>query len=445
MEIELTSTRPDGTWTWRAAGARQPKGELDGSLLHTGAKVGDVVRVDADVQLEGVTINAVLPPKAARKEPERLEIIAPVADGRVTTSLQPGSRRSDDRPRRERGGDRRERGGERRDDRRPRQDRPGGAEGGRGTGDGRAAARRGGTGPGERTGPRSPRSPAREPAPEEKPAPAPKPKRLQVGHKHRQAVLAELAPEQVPVAEQVIKGGIPAVRTALETQNVEARAEGRPELPVGPVLAIAEELLPAIRAAEWHDKADAALAAGDDVGLRDLRALVAAADAAARDDETRALAAQLRDALEQRRTAAREQWVGELSSALDEGRVLRALRLSGRGPEPGSRLPIELARRLSEAAGSALAADVSPDRWAALLDAVTHSPVRTTVRPAGLPTEPNDDVLSAARTAVGKVPALAGLLGMEAPAPTGGKRPPMPGAIPPPPASMKREASDGGV
>ena len=33
MEIELTSTRPDGTWTWRAAGARQPKGELDGGLL----------------------------------------------------------------------------------------------------------------------------------------------------------------------------------------------------------------------------------------------------------------------------------------------------------------------------------------------------------------------------------------------------------------------------
>src|SRR5207237_6122104 len=126
MEIELTSTRPDGTWTWRAAGARQPKGELDGGLLYAGAKVGDVVRVDADVQLEGVTINAVLPPKAARKEPERLEIIAPVADGSGTTSLQPGSkRRDDDRSRRDRGGDRRERGGERRGDRRPPEDRPG--------------------------------------------------------------------------------------------------------------------------------------------------------------------------------------------------------------------------------------------------------------------------------------------------------------------------------
>src|SRR5207244_9452936 len=114
--------------------------------------------------------------------------------------------------------------------------------------------------------------------------------------------------------------------------------------------------------AEWHDRADAALAAGDDVGLRDLRALVAAADASARDDETRALAVQLRESLEKRRVAAREQWVNDLSSALDEGRILRALRVSGRGPEPGSRLPIELARRVRDAPDAALAADVSPER-----------------------------------------------------------------------------------
>src|SRR5690242_14557818 len=110
MEIELTSTRPDGTWTWRAAGARQPKGELDGGLLYAGAKVGDVVRVDADVQLEGITVEHVLPPKAARQEPARLELIArPPGEGTVTTSLQPGRRGGD--------GGGRDRG-DRRDDRR---------------------------------------------------------------------------------------------------------------------------------------------------------------------------------------------------------------------------------------------------------------------------------------------------------------------------------------
>ena len=40
IDIELTSDRGDGTWTWRAAGAKQPKGALDGTLLPSGAEVG---------------------------------------------------------------------------------------------------------------------------------------------------------------------------------------------------------------------------------------------------------------------------------------------------------------------------------------------------------------------------------------------------------------------
>jgi hypothetical protein len=63
IEVELTSARDDGTWTWRAAGARQPKGSLEGSLLYAGAKVGDVVRADADFDIDGITIISVLPPR----------------------------------------------------------------------------------------------------------------------------------------------------------------------------------------------------------------------------------------------------------------------------------------------------------------------------------------------------------------------------------------------
>ena len=62
IEVELTSTREDGTWTWRAAGAKQPKGELDGGLLYRDAKVGDVVRADADFLIDGIVVTAVLPP-----------------------------------------------------------------------------------------------------------------------------------------------------------------------------------------------------------------------------------------------------------------------------------------------------------------------------------------------------------------------------------------------
>ncbi len=72
IEIELTSARDDGSWTWRAAGAKQPKGELAGSLLYEGAKVGDVVRAEAEFLLDGIEILAVLPPKGANPRPYNL-------------------------------------------------------------------------------------------------------------------------------------------------------------------------------------------------------------------------------------------------------------------------------------------------------------------------------------------------------------------------------------
>ena len=118
MELELTSTRPDGSWTWRAAGARQPKGVLDGSILYSGAKVGDVVRAEADVQIDGITILSVVPPRQ-KAAPDRLEITGPARDATpgVTTSLvskggrrPPGRDRDRDRADGDRGGRGRPRG-----------------------------------------------------------------------------------------------------------------------------------------------------------------------------------------------------------------------------------------------------------------------------------------------------------------------------------------------
>jgi hypothetical protein len=77
IEVELTSQRDDGTWTWRAAGAKQPRGVVQADLLPSGAKAGDVLRVDAEFDLDGITIINVLPPKGPRTEPERIQLIAP--------------------------------------------------------------------------------------------------------------------------------------------------------------------------------------------------------------------------------------------------------------------------------------------------------------------------------------------------------------------------------
>ena len=75
IDVELTSDRGDGTLTWRAAGAKAPKGVLSASLLPSGVKVGDTVKVDADYDMEGVTIVAVLPPTAKKQAENVIEFI----------------------------------------------------------------------------------------------------------------------------------------------------------------------------------------------------------------------------------------------------------------------------------------------------------------------------------------------------------------------------------
>jgi hypothetical protein len=431
IEIELTSARDDGTWTWRAAGAREPRGVLDAALLGERAKVGDVLRVDAEFEIDGIVITAVLPPKSPRAEPERLEVIGSPRDiPPVTSTLLPkGERRGRDRD-----GDR-----PRRDDDRPRER-------------GRERRREGERTPRAERAPRerpsrpprserAPRAPERSTTPSTAPA-RPRPKRLQPKRVHRDAVLESLAPEQRPVAEQVLLGGLPAVRQAVEDQNAQARASGQPPIRADALLAMAEELLPRLKAAEWLDRAEAAVARVDEIGLRDLRAIVVGAEGVARDEDTRALASTLRDALQRRSEAQREAWLLEIAQSLDEGRVVRALRTSSRPPEPGTMFPPDMATRLTEAAGGAMAADVAPDRWAAVLEAVVTSPVRKTVEPRALPAEPNEALLAAARQAAPRVPALAALLGIERPSvgaagrPT---RPPQPSRPPRPVAAPAAE------
>jgi hypothetical protein len=234
------------------------------------------------------------------------------------------------------------------------------------------------------------------------------------------------------VAEKVLRGGLPSVRQAVEEQNAEARSTGAPEVRADALVAMAEGLLPRLRAAEWRDRAEAAVAAVSEIGLRDLRAVVAGSDAAGRDEESRALAVRLREALEQRSADERDAWVAEIRSSLVDGRVVRALRVSGRPPDPGARFPTDLAEELSAAAGAAMTADTVADRWAALLDAVVASPVRRTVQPQGVPAERAEDLERALRLAAPRVPGLAAMLGPPRP-----PRPGAPGGAPSRPAGSR--------
>jgi hypothetical protein len=441
IEVELTSSRDDGTWTWRAAGARQPKGELDGRLLPSGAKVGDVVRADADFDVDGITVTAVLPPKEARREPERIELIGPPRDEQlVTTVLAPGSgsnRRGDGdrrRPPRDRG------------DRPPRRERSDRSP----SGDGSTRPRRSGGRDGERSSSRSvsdraARAPRRERPARPAPEPRPKAKRLRAGRAHRAEVLASLPEEQKAIAEQVLRGGIPSVRQAVDKQNEQARATGSPEIKADGIVSIAEQLLPRLRAAEWHDKADAALADVDEVALTDLRAVVVAADRDARDEVTRPLADQLREALARRVDQEHRAWLAELAENLAAGRTVRALRLSSRPPKAGSPLPVELSTRLADAASAGLTADTAPDRYATVIDALAYSPVRTVVVPQGVPAEPDEALLAAVRKLASRLPQIATAFGVESTAskPRGAK--PSARPIPAPPPLPEQAGQPGGM
>jgi hypothetical protein len=235
-------------------------------------------------------------------------------------------------------------------------------------------------------------------------------------------LLASLPPEQVPVAEQLLAGGVPAVRQAIVTQNTALKAEGKPEVPSKSLIALAEQMLPQVRAAEWRDRAEAALADVDEIDLRDLRSVVGADDAA-RDEESRALAAQLREALTARVEKEHAEWLAEIGTALDESRVVRALRLSTRPPKAGARFPAALATRLAESAGASLHAQATPDRWIAVLEAIAFSPVRSSVLAASVPSPVPDELKTAITRSAGALPQIAAQFGIEPPAVTGPPKP----------------------
>src|SRR5918997_5937965 len=393
IDIELTSSREDGSWTWRAAGAREPKGTLEGAILPSGAAVGQVLRAEVEGFLDGLSVVAVVPPRAPRSEPERLEIKpAGTEQPLVTSTLAP--KRSGDRSRRN----------DRGRDRGPREGRDG--RDSRDTGPGRRE-RRGGR---DRQDARHERPSRPAPPPVEE---KPKPKRLRPGKAHRTALLESIPAEQRPIAEQLLAGGIPSVRQAIDKQNEQLKAEGKPEVKPEALLRVAEELRPRAQAAVWRDRAEAAAAVVDELDLRDLRSVVNASGDAGRDDEARALASQLREALANRVEKEHAAWLAELAETVQAGRVVRALRLSSRPPKAGAPMPGDIATQLAEATAASLTDETGPDRWATVLDALAYSPVRRRVIPQSLPAKLSPELRTTISRLASRLPEIAHIFDIE--------------------------------
>lgn len=449
IEIELTSARPDGTWTWRAAGAREPKGVLATAILPDGSKVGDIMKAEVEVELDGNTVLNVARVKGKAEKSGLIEILPSATPFEAVTQQLAGRGRSDrgDRDRRDR------------PPRRPDGDRPPRADGDRrprtdGDRSGAPGADRRPRPDGDRPA-RGPGAGDRRPRPNFTPPPElpqrPKPKRLKPGRAHRTAVLADLPEEQRAVAERALQGGIPAVRQAVQEQNTRLKAEGKEEIPAAGLIQMAEQLLPKLRVAEWLDRAEAAKADLAELALPDLRSVVASGEdpVVARDEATRALAAELKQALVSKQESETLLWLDDITAALGVGRVIRALKLSSQPPKAGVPFPPELATRLAEGATASLTTDAAPDRWAAVLEAAAFAPVRAHIKPSAAPTQSSDELTATVKRLAPALPHIAALFGIEV---TSGSqmpkpmRPTRPGAparkpLPPKPPSSRPQAA----
>ena len=429
IEIELTSASPDGSWTWRAAGARNPKGVVDASVLPDGSKVGDELKVEVEQMLDGMEIISVV---QGRQKAERTDLLELLVDDKpfeavIETRAKRGrgERRGRDDDRgggRGRDGDKRGRGrdGDSRGRGRDGDSRGRGRDGDNKARDGANKGRdgdsrgRGRDGDSERTD-RPPRKPRFE-APPEVPQ-RPKPKRLRPGKTHRQAVLADLPEEQRPIAELALQG-MKAVRDRIAEENAKLKAADKPEMPQQTVVKMAESLLPKLRVAEWLDRAEAAQRQMQHLDLRDLRSVVASSadPTVARDTAAQEIADELKKALAQKQAEEMANWLEDVEAAIGVGRVIRALRLSSQPPKAGVMFPPELARRLGEAATASLLPDDTGDRWSAVLEAAAFSPVRALVVPTVPPKQIDDDLKKTALRLGPLLPQVAALLGVEVPA-----------------------------
>lgn len=232
---------------------------------------------------------------------------------------------------------------------------------------------------------------------------------------HRNALLATLSPEQLPVAEQLLRGGMPAVRNAVQEQNKNATAQGRPTIDPLTIDRIAEELLGRTNLALWKDRASGAVGAGRELRLRDLRAVVTSAKTVSLDDESRIKLKELQAALTTRLETLRTQWNEKLEAAVTSKNVPEALRLVARPPDMSTRVTGEMAARVVAITSEALTADQDIARWTEIVTLTVDTSIRRNVKPQGIPADESCKALAIKNA--GAIPEFAKLLGMKVPPP----------------------------
>lgn len=360
IDIELTSVLPDGGFTWRAAGAKAPKGTIATGVIPSSHRVGEVLKVEAEFDLDGITVLGLVQARDKKQKSNTLEMLP------SSSKFEPVTQRL----------------AKKSENRRPTR---------------------------KSAGPKKPRFAA----PPELPK-RPTPKRLRPGRQHRAAILETLPAEQRPVAEKALSGGIKAVRDAVKAQNDQLKKEGKPEVPAEGLISMAQDLLPKLRVADWLDRAEAAREVLDQLDLRDLRSVVVASEdpMVVRDESTRELAATLKTALKKRQDEEQTLWLQDIEANLGVGRSVRALKLSSEPPKAGQPFPAELGTKLLQAARESLTSDNSSERWIAVLEAAAFSPIRSQVTVQSIPATQGEQLLATVKRLAPVLPQVAAAFGV---------------------------------
>jgi hypothetical protein len=213
----------------------------------------------------------------------------------------------------------------------------------------------------------------------------------------------------------LLRGGMPAVRAAVELQNKNAAAQGRPTVDATTIDRIAEDLLNRTNLALWKDRAAGAIGAGRELRLRDLRAVVTSAKTVSLDDDARTQLKELQVTLSARVEHLRTQWNEKLEAAITSKNVKEALALVARPPDMSTRVSADAATRVVALVSEALNADQDPKVWNEIVELTADTSIRRNVKPLGIPSDESSHAVAVHNA--GAIPELAKLLGMKVPPP----------------------------
>ncbi|MCL4449162.1 MAG: hypothetical protein M1483_00635 [Actinobacteria bacterium] len=383
IEIELTSRKKDGSFTWRAAKARQPKGIVAAAMLEDNAKVGDLFVANAEVGLDGITLVGIVPFQGKRPFKEQLEIIG----------------KDEDKPLKQ----------------------PNPSDKGRDEVNDKTGIKVGKSNRNKGNRKTTPKPPNVRHNSSKRASSA----TTQRSDRHTQAdfiykrtnqMLASLSLLEREIAKHLLSGGMPALRKAIEIHNVKPSSNIPPELPEEHLVAIAESLLPNLNMLRWIDRAEFVTNNPNQASLRDLKTLMASSSDL-KDEYAVTLVPQILTLLKNKIEKVQIEWNENIENLIDQGDVLQAIIQASTPPEPRLRISATTAVKLSQAVGACMNPQTEVEQWNKLFKAALVSPVRRIIKPVGLPENAPRDLLNSAHMAAGQMPALAALLNIPIPPP----------------------------